>query len=74
MREDMQAERRKMFDRYLASKRHTMQVDFDDYLHELRRERRRGGDRARALGYRLPIPGRAGPPATAAEADPAVAA
>jgi hypothetical protein len=74
MRKDMEAERRKMFDRYLASKRHTMQVDFDDYLHALRRERRRGGDRARAQGYRLPIPGRAGPPATAAEADSAVAA
>jgi hypothetical protein len=42
-----------------------MQVDFDDYLYELRRERRRGGDRARVQGYRLPIPGRAGPPATA---------
>jgi hypothetical protein len=74
MRKDMEAERRKMFDRYLASKRHTMQVDFDDYLYELRRERRRGGDRARAQGYRLPIPGRAGPPAPAAKADPAVAA
>jgi dimethylaniline monooxygenase (N-oxide forming) len=74
MRRDMEAERRKMFDRYLASKRHTMQVDFDDYLYELRRERRRGTDRARAQGYRLPIPGRAGPAATAAATDPAVAA
>jgi hypothetical protein len=51
-----------------------MQVDFDDYLYELRRERRRGTDRARAQGYRLPIPGRAGPPATASATDPAVAA
>ena len=25
--------------RYVASKRHTMQVDFDDYLFELKRER-----------------------------------
>src|SRR3989440_5474270 len=40
MRADIEAERRRMFDRYVASKRHTMQVDFDDYLYELRRERR----------------------------------
>jgi hypothetical protein len=50
-----------------------MQVDFDDYLHELRRERGRGADRARAQGFRLPIPGHAGPPVTAPPADPAVA-
>ena len=33
--------------RYVASKRHTIQVDFDDYLHALGKERR-GGRRARA--------------------------
>src|SRR4051812_31183511 len=66
MHRDMEAERRKMFARYLASKRHTMQVDFDDSLYELPRERRRATARARAQGYRLPIPGRAGPPTTAA--------
>ena len=32
MRADMEAERERMFKRYVASKRHTMQVDFDDYL------------------------------------------
>jgi hypothetical protein len=32
--------------RYVASKRHTMQVDYDDYLFELRRERKRGAARA----------------------------
>ena len=31
--------------RYVASKRHTMQVDFDDYMFDLRRERRRGRKR-----------------------------
>jgi hypothetical protein len=31
--------------RYVASKRHTMQVDFDDYLFDLSRERRRGARR-----------------------------
>ena len=32
--------------RYVASKRHTMQVDYDDYLFELKRERKRGAQRA----------------------------
>ena len=35
-----------MVRRYVPSTRHTMQVDFDDYLYELRRERRRGERRA----------------------------
>ena len=56
---DIAAERKRMFERYVASKRHTMQIDFDDYLFELERERRRGGARARELGYPLPIPPRA---------------
>jgi dimethylaniline monooxygenase (N-oxide forming) len=41
MRADIEAERARMFKRYVKSKRHTMQVDFDDYLYELARERRR---------------------------------
>jgi dimethylaniline monooxygenase (N-oxide forming) len=48
MLEDIERERRTMFRRYVPSKRHTMQVDFDDYLYELRRERRRGERRAAA--------------------------
>jgi dimethylaniline monooxygenase (N-oxide forming) len=43
---DIARERETMFRRYVRSKRHTMQVDFDDYLHEMRRERRRGEARA----------------------------
>lgn len=39
-------ERRAMFARYVPSKRHKMQVDFDDYLHDLARELRRGEKRA----------------------------
>jgi len=74
MRADIEAERRRMFDRYVASKRHTMQVDFDDYLYELRRERRHGAERARRQGYALPIPGRAGPPVTRPAREAAVAA
>ncbi|HWD65331.1 MAG TPA: NAD(P)-binding domain-containing protein [Solirubrobacteraceae bacterium] len=51
-------ERAKMFKRYVASKRHTMQVDFDNYLFDLDREVRRGARRARADGFALPVPAR----------------
>jgi cation diffusion facilitator CzcD-associated flavoprotein CzcO len=66
LRADIDRERRRMFKRYVKSKRHTMQIDFDDYLFELVRERRRGGARARERGYRLPI----APRAAAANRDP----
>jgi dimethylaniline monooxygenase (N-oxide forming) len=46
LRADIERERARMFKRYVASKRHTMQVDFDDYLAELRKELRRGAERA----------------------------
>ena len=52
-----------MFKRYVASKRHTMQVDYDDYLADLEKERKRGAERARAQGLRLPIPPREAAPA-----------
>jgi dimethylaniline monooxygenase (N-oxide forming) len=39
---DIAAERARMFKRYVKSKRHTMQVDAEDYLYGLERERRRG--------------------------------
>ncbi|MDQ3035191.1 MAG: NAD(P)-binding domain-containing protein [Myxococcota bacterium] len=39
-------DRRAMFARYVASPRHTMQVDYDDYVMELERERARGRKRA----------------------------
>ncbi len=55
LRADMEAERAAMFKRYVASKRHTMQVDFEDYVLEARRERRRGEQRAALAGHRLPI-------------------
>lgn len=47
MRRDIERKHRKMQKRYIASKRHTIQVDFDDYMRELRLERRAGGRRAR---------------------------
>ena len=63
---DMRRERERMFKRYVASKRHTMQVDFDTYLHELAKERRAGEQRAAGRGG-LPVTPRsqAGAPATA---------
>jgi hypothetical protein len=39
-------DRRRMLERYVPSKRHMMQVDFDDYLLDLSREIRRGEKRA----------------------------
>ncbi len=43
----IEEDRRRMFARYVKSKRHTMQVDFDDYLLDLDRELRRGELRRR---------------------------
>jgi dimethylaniline monooxygenase (N-oxide forming) len=60
MREWIARDREALRRRYVASKRHTIQVDFDDYLHGLAKERRRGAERARAAGHALPVPPRAG--------------
>jgi dimethylaniline monooxygenase (N-oxide forming) len=46
MRADMERERERMFRRYVASKRHTMQVDFEDYVAGVQKERRAGAQRA----------------------------
>jgi cation diffusion facilitator CzcD-associated flavoprotein CzcO len=63
IRRDQEALRK----RYVASKRHTIQVDFDEYLRDLTREREAGAERARKAGFRLPVPARAraGEPAAA---------
>jgi dimethylaniline monooxygenase (N-oxide forming) len=58
MRAQMRRERTKMYRRYVKSKRHTMQVDFDDYLMALRLERRIGGLRAKRRS-KVPIEPRA---------------
>jgi dimethylaniline monooxygenase (N-oxide forming) len=55
MEADIRRERERMFKRYVASKRHTMQVDFDNYLYDLRKELKAGAARARAAGFRLPV-------------------
>ena len=55
MRTLMTEDRAAMQKRYVASKRHTIQVDFDDYLYALRKEVARGESRAEASGYRRPV-------------------
>jgi hypothetical protein len=53
---------------YYKSARHTIQVDFGVYVHDLMREIGKGEARAKAAGYPLPVPARAGAPqALAAE-------
>jgi hypothetical protein len=59
MEADVARDRAAMFKRYVASKRHTMQVDFDNYLYALGKELKAGGARAQAAGFGLPIPPRA---------------
>jgi thioredoxin reductase len=51
---DIAADQRAMRERYVASKRHTIQVDFDDYLYALTKERQAGAARARARGFLPP--------------------
>lgn len=46
MKRAIDEERARMFARYVKSKRHTMEVDFDDYLLDLEREIRRGKRRS----------------------------
>lgn len=53
------ADRKRMFRRYVPSKRHTMQVDFDPFMKSLKRQQRRGARLARAAGNRLPAPPKA---------------
>ena len=66
MLRDIEAERQQMFARYVKSRRHTMQVDFDDYLLALSKERRRGARRAHKRGQRLlAAPAEGAAPATA---------
>jgi cation diffusion facilitator CzcD-associated flavoprotein CzcO len=46
MRSDVAREEAKMRKRFVASKRHTVEVDFHPYLREIRRERKQAGQRA----------------------------
>jgi dimethylaniline monooxygenase (N-oxide forming) len=58
MAADERRESARMRRRYVASERHTIQVDFDTYLANLRRERRRGAARAASAGRALAVPAR----------------
>ena len=62
---------RRVSKRYVTSERHTIQVDFDTYLFDLRRERRRGAARAASAGRALPVRARAGGGSGATTAAPA---
>ncbi len=55
MEKDMEAERKAMFERYLPSRRHTMQVDFEDYMVKLEKELAAGRKRARREANALPV-------------------
>jgi thioredoxin reductase len=55
IRDDLAA----MHKRYVASKRHTIQVDFEAYLRDLQRERTAGAQRAAARGFAPPLARRA---------------
>jgi dimethylaniline monooxygenase (N-oxide forming) len=59
MQRDMDRMLRRQRRRYVASKRHTIQVDFANYVVELEDERRAGTARARDQGFALPLPPRA---------------
>jgi hypothetical protein len=53
MRRVIEREDARMGKRYVASKRHTIQVDFHPYLRTIERERRAGARRSRSLVGRL---------------------
>jgi dimethylaniline monooxygenase (N-oxide forming) len=57
LRADIESDQAALRKRYVTSKRHTIQVDFDDYLYALTKERRAGSERARAQGYLPLVPG-----------------
>jgi dimethylaniline monooxygenase (N-oxide forming) len=59
MRADIDSERKAMFERYVASPRHTMQVDYDDFMLAMEREMAAGAQRAREQGFALPVAPRA---------------
>jgi hypothetical protein len=53
MLEAIEHDDRKMRKRYVASKRHTIQVDFLPYMRMIERERRQGKRRARGSGAQV---------------------
>ena len=68
MQEHINKDMAAMRKRYVSSKRHTIQVDFDEYLHRLGKERTEGARRAAEAGFSLPVPPRAATPSKAVTA------
>jgi hypothetical protein len=59
MERDIDKKLEAMRKRYVASKRHTIQVDYDDYMHELAKEMDRGAKRAASGAPPLAVQARA---------------
>jgi dimethylaniline monooxygenase (N-oxide forming) len=71
VRKDMHDVREAMRKRYIPSKRHTILFEYNDYLHDLDKERREGAERARLRGLTPPLPARAVVGSRAAAGSPA---
>jgi dimethylaniline monooxygenase (N-oxide forming) len=59
MERDIDRKLAAMRKRYVASKRHTIQVDYDDYMHELTKEMERGATRSGSVTPQLAVEPRA---------------
>ncbi len=66
MQQEIEADRQAMFARYVASKRHTMQVDFTPFMKRLAREVTEGAARSRAAQGRPEVLAQAAQPQAAA--------
>lgn len=55
MQAEMASDRAEMAKRYVSSKRHTIQVDFEEYMLGVERELKAGKERAAARGFALPV-------------------
>ena len=60
MRTQIDRDEKRDLGHFYDSPRHTMQVNFDHYVSDLKKEIRRGEKRAQAQGGKLPVPARAG--------------
>ncbi|MEV6390290.1 flavin-containing monooxygenase [Nocardia xishanensis] len=58
MRENIRAAETARTGRYYDSPRHTIQVEFEAYVRDMKREMARGAKRAAAAGHALPVPAR----------------
>lgn len=61
LEKDMSRQHEEMKSRYVASKRHTIQINCQEYTYDLYKEEKYGLRRARAHGFSLPITAKAEP-------------